>query len=300
MATFTTRLYQSKSDYLLMTSLLAEWLAVHGPPAYVTSGEMDWWRTRAIGKGTLTNTRMWFDSAGKLASFAWMKGNNLDLLSHPVRRAAEQEVIAWAEEKVRALPADEEGLQRLNTWCLTHDTSRHTLLTRLEYQRTDDFYNFYYCSLEEPLPQPPLPPGYSLRPLKGTQEFQARVDLHRAAFEPSSFTLYKFRQMIHFPSYKPELDLVIEAPGGALAAFCLIWWDERNQHGAIEPMGVHPNYRGMGLARAVVGGALDVLRKRGAKSASVYCWHEDAAANHVYELSGLRALDRAYRWEKAV
>ena len=59
-----------------------------------------------------------------------------------------------------------------------------------------------------------LPDGYRIRSLRGPQEFEARVALHRAAFTPSRMTVAKYERLLTVPHYRFEDDLVVEAPDG--------------------------------------------------------------------------------------
>ncbi len=41
------------------------------------------------------------------------------------------------------------------------------------------------------------------------------------------------------------------APDGTYAACCIVWHDEVNRVGHLEPLGTHPDYRRMGLATQI-------------------------------------------------
>jgi GNAT superfamily N-acetyltransferase len=51
--------------------------------------------------------------------------------------------------------------------------------------------------------------------------------------------------------YEQDLDLVVEAPDGTLAACCIAWWDPAAGCAEIEPLGVAPDHRRRGLATAM-------------------------------------------------
>jgi GNAT superfamily N-acetyltransferase len=70
--------------------------------------------------------------------------------------------------------------------------------------------------------------------------------------------------------YRTALDWVVEAPDGRFAAQCLIWLDERNAVGELEPVGTLPEFRREGLARAVCLAALHAAHHAGAREAVVY------------------------------
>jgi GNAT superfamily N-acetyltransferase len=63
---------------------------------------------------------------------------------------------------------------------------------------------------------------------------------------------WRQRTLVH-PDYQPGLDLVVVAPNGELAAFCIGWFHTSGPggkpSGQIEPMGVHPIYRQLGLSK---------------------------------------------------
>ena len=51
--------------------------------------------------------------------------------------------------------------------------------------------------------------------------------------------------------YDQSRDLVVEAPDGTLAACCIAWWDPAARCAEIEPLGVLPEHRRLGLATAM-------------------------------------------------
>jgi mycothiol synthase len=79
---------------------------------------------------------------------------------------------------------------------------------------------------------------------------KALVALHRAAFGTDHMTAAERRAMMSAPDYDPELDLVVVAPDGRLAGFCVcgIPVEEnavtRRNEGYADPVGVHPAFQG--------------------------------------------------------
>jgi mycothiol synthase len=59
--------------------------------------------------------------------------------------------------------------------------------------------------------------------------------------------------------------MVITEDGHAVA-FCVVWPDEVNQVGLLEPVGVHPDFHRQGLGRAVVSEGLRRLQACGTVS----------------------------------
>ncbi len=96
------------------------------------------------------------------------------------------------------------------------------------------------------MPEAPLPPGFHIRPLAGAGEIDAYVALHQAVFQSKSMNSEWRQRTLQRAEYEPDLDLVVEAPNGQLAAFCIGWLDRSRAYGKpagqIEPMGVHADF----------------------------------------------------------
>ena len=142
----------------------------------------------------------------------------------------------------------------------------------------------------------PVPDGYRMRALRGPEEFEARVALHRAAFPTSRLTTAKYERLLTVPHYRLEDDLVVEAPDGSLAAYALTWWDQDGRVGELEPVGTHPDHQRRGLSRAVVAAAVERLHGRGATLVQVYSDAAEAPAEALYASVGFQhhATHRRY------
>ncbi len=145
-----------------------------------------------------------------------------------------------------------------------------------------------------PVASAPLPAGFSLRPLAGAAEVEAYVALHREVFQSMSMTAdWRHRTLLR-SEYAPELDLVVEAPDGRLAAFCIAWFSRHGfdgqPAGQIEPLGVHPDFRRQGLGRAVLLAAVRRLHERGAETIYVETDKERDAAMQLYHAGGFAVL----------
>ena len=121
--------------------------------------------------------------------------------------------------------------------------------------------------LAESPPLPDLPNGYAIRPLRGLAEVDAYVRLHQAAFGSDKMTRDWRERSLKHPFYRPEIDLVVVNPDDQPVGFCVCW--VLDGIGQIEPLGVHPDYQGMGLGRALEAAALGVMWEQGAKKIRV-------------------------------
>ncbi len=159
-----------------------------------------------------------------------------------------------------------------------------------------------YVIFEQPLGElplvPALPEGFTLRQLHGEAETEAYAALHRAAFASDSMTASWRARTLRMPQYQPDLDLVISAPDGALAAFCVGWLAPTQRIAQIEPFGVHPDYRRLGLGHVLLLEMLKRFKLHGAERAFVETKLERDSARHAYEAVGFRQTHLVLRSER--
>src|SRR6266542_3717626 len=140
----------------------------------------------------------------------------------------------------------------------------------------------------------PVPNGFRIRPLKGTDEVDAYVALHRAVFQSESMTSAWRERTLRHPAYQPDLDLVVVDAEEQLAGFCIGWYTPRGPDGQpagqIEPMGIRADVRGRGLGKALLLDCLHQLRSAGATSLFVETDNDRATAFSHYQAVGFRVL----------
>jgi mycothiol synthase len=139
-----------------------------------------------------------------------------------------------------------------------------------------------------------------VRNVRGPEEAEARIAVHRDAFAPSRMNMLYYGTATRMPTYRRDLDLVAEAPDGSFAAFCIVWFDELNKMGVFEPVGCHSEHRRRGLASAVMLEGLRRLRELRAVTAHVSSLAGNEASEALYESLGFHALDRNERWERTL
>ena len=131
-------------------------------------------------------------------------------------------------------------------------------------------------------------------------DFESRAAAHRSAFAPSRFSADAYASVRASWPYRQDLDCVVEAPDGSIAAFSLAWLDEVNGVGELEPVGTHADHQDRGLGRAVNLFALQRLRDEGARTAIVACRGDDAhpVPARLYESIGFREVWRTLPFRK--
>ncbi len=292
----TFRNFQSEQDYAGMRRLLMQIYELSGPLVYCTVGDLDWWRSTKDDPRAIEQARLALDEREEVVGIAWPGDNQVDIMVHPAHRELEEGMLAWAEERHFAKHGAEQPV--LTARAYEQDAARVALLHRRGYERGTTYYSTKVQALNRPLPEPSLPSGYRIRHVNGEDDLDRRVAVHRDAFAPSRMTVAKHRRVMASPTYRPELDLVVVAPDGDFAAYCLVWLDEHNQIGVFEPVGCHSAYRRQGLTKAVLLEGLRRLQVLGAQTAYVIGLGGAVAATRLYESAGFHEIGRDYGWTK--
>jgi predicted N-acetyltransferase YhbS len=279
-------------DLRELQRLVQEAWALVGPKNERHVGDVAWAATHISGREPEWRRRLWEDG-GRLVAYGWLfLPATLDWQLHPHRLELLDDVLDWFEETA----TDDE----LETSALADDAEAIDRLRARGYEEAHDEPWFAYLVRDlDDVAQPEPPAGYVLRTVTEA-DVERRVDVHRAAWEPSRFTVESYRAVRATWPYREELDCVAEAPDGSFASYALVWLDDENRVGELEPVGTRPGERQRGLARAVNLYALQQLRDAGAERAIVMC-RGDAAypvPKLLYDSVGFRQHTRGLTFRK--
>ena len=154
-----------------------------------------------------------------------------------------------------------------------HCTSEH-ILERLGYQPVTTPGMLYTTrSLNEPIPDKPLPEGFSMRPVAGEHEAGLVAEVHNGAFRPK-WDAEQYLAVMRTPGFQINHELVVVAPDGRFAAFVIIWLDPISRTGLFEPVGCHRDFQRRGLTSALMYEGMRRMRAAGMETAIV-CYHAD-------------------------
>ncbi|MGH2502340.1 MAG: GNAT family N-acetyltransferase [Ktedonobacterales bacterium] len=265
------------------------------------------WRLSSPAIHAGGDAAFWQDESGRIVGLAaWQYyWATLDFFIRPElsgsdRQAVEDALFAWAEQRFRERDAERGRPLPYAVEYRDGDLERRQFVKAHGFTLSDDEHGYiqFEHTLDGLAPVPALPAGFTLRPLGGVQEAAAYAELHRAAFQSDSMTTEWRERVIRTPQHRPDLDLVIAAPDGALAAFCVGWYAPTRRIGQVEPMGVHPDYTRLGLARTLLLELLRRFRALGAKMATVETYLERSPARATYQAVGFREAHTVRRLEK--
>ena len=187
--------------------------------------------------------------------------------------------------------ARQSGQAAIEVSAWDHDRELLAALALRGYEISGMYGHELVCELVDEPSAPRLPPGFSMRWLEPELD-AVYVALHRAAWStraPSDYDAGMHASVTSMPDFERELVPIIAAPDGTLAAYCIAWFDPRTQTVEIEPLGTHPEYRRLGLGRAIVEEVKRRSAARGARSVMVWGGHNYEVAIHMYESAGLRS-----------
>ncbi len=265
-------------------------------------GDLAWQRHVVTGDPAVA---LWARVDGAVVAWGWMSSpGHLDLHVDPRRPDLAAEVLDWFAD---AASGDQHTVTVM-------DTDRHVtaMLAARGYHRLTDQPFFTHCvrDLDQTLPTVGVPDGYRVRAVR-PDEAAPRAAAHRAAWRParigtmlvpprdlgdapSGMTTDRYQAVMNTWPYRPDLDQVVEAPDGTIAAFALGWLDAINQVGELEPVGTDPVHGRHGLGTAVSLACLHALRAAGATRAVVYPRGDPAypVPGHLYHRLGFRPTAR--------
>jgi mycothiol synthase len=235
-------------------------------------------------------TRIWKD-ANHLVGFAFVdEYNNLWFETETGSASLDEletEIVGWGVICVQRRNAEKGTAHTLDCTCQATDSRRIHLLKKHGFTPEPVRSLGYLRSLDQPIIASPLPAGFSIRCVKGTDEVEQLVALHRAAFGTDHMSLEYRLAMMSTSQYIRELDLVAVAPNDELAAFCVCGFDDPHRNiGYTDPIGTHPSYQRLGLGKALISAGLLALKNGGANTVRLGTSSANIAMQSLAERAG--------------
>jgi ribosomal protein S18 acetylase RimI-like enzyme len=270
-------------------------------------GELAWiWGKGRALYGATWPRRLWF-AGDELVAWGWaflprrvrrddgsvteVTGAALSYQVHPGHTELVDEVIGWydgvapgLERTVSPTTAEEFALDRWAAHGYATDVAA--------LGDTGDWTQLNERDLTE-VEQPVLPAGFRFRTAEEAGP-EAAVRAHVDAWTPSAYTAQSYDDVRQTAAYRGDLHVLVEAPDGTMASSAIMWFDEANKTVEFEPVGTHPDYRRLGLARAMMLHAMHRARAAGATHATVVCLGAPGhpRARGLYYGVGFRELSR--------
>lgn len=220
------------------------------------------------------NIGLWFDNRQRLVAWAALQTPfwTIDYVCHPEAETnLHPEILAWADRRARVIMNTGHGHPAWFVMAFPGQGSRIRDLENAGFKCQSNMGDASWSkvlmrrSSRAPVKVYEPRSVFIVRPLTGEKEVKDYVELHRSVFESKNMTIDWRTRILNHPDYLPKLDLVVEAPGGRLAAFCVCWFDKHSMAGHVEPLGCHKDFRQYALGRVVLSEGLRRLQSLGAQ-----------------------------------
>lgn len=313
--TFASRPPTPSGDLAVIAALAARSEAVD---------RLDAWSSEQALAGIFTqpdldpqrDLRLWLDDQGQAIAFAMLNPiANEQLLDGflwmPVlpelrHTTLADTVISWASERLRQIGVERGMATRLLTSANDADSGRISLLAGHGFRPIRSYLRMER-PLAGPVDLPQLPTGFTLRTVAGDHEAAAWVELFNQSFVDHwnfhPLTVERLRALWAEALYRRDLDLVVVAPDGSLAAFCGcdINPDDADGAGWISVLGTRRGYRNQGLGRAMLLAGLAALRSAGSHVARLLVDSESlTGATRLYAVTGFVEARRSIQMARPV
>jgi len=301
------RNYQSEEDYWCIREFLREVSMLNNCHDFAWSLlRWDYWRWHVnenIFHFDLREVVTLWELNGQIVAMVNPDGDGEAFFQiHPAFRddVAMSEMLDVAEEKLPKIKNNDK--KELIVWVNAADDLTKNLFTERGYSRSKFLAEYMRRRLfSKPIPDSTTPSGYNVRALGDESELPARSWISWKAFHPEEpdekyqgWEWYKNIQRV--PLYRRDLDIVVVAENGELAAFCTVWFDDVTRTAVFEPVGTHPHDQKRGLGKAVMSEGLRRAQRLGATQATVSSY--SVGAHALYESMGFTEVDLLEPWIK--
>ena len=213
----------------------------------------------------------------------------------------EQEIIEWIEKHCLKNRIDSNKSETLRIISVEGNKSREKLLRKFGYQREEIAGYIRVRHLDSPIPEFSCPKGFKIRNIEDLSDYTQVAALIRLIFGHGEwFNTGILEEIAESSFYKKELDLVAVEPDGKIVSFCTFRMDPASKITNLEPMGTHPDYRRLGLAKALI---TEGLKRTMMFKPSLFYIGGAAntpAANQLYETTGYTEKLAEICWIKII
>ncbi|NJD57800.1 MAG: hypothetical protein C3F13_18275 [Anaerolineales bacterium] len=149
-------------------------------------------------------------------------------------------------------------------------------------------------SLEDPIPNLPIPAGYQVRELK-KEELPDRAAVEREVWQPwtvGNVSDDDYLRLTRLPGYIGDLDVVSLTSEGVIASQVNNWIDPLNHIGDQGPVGAREQYRRQGLTRLALLESLRRMKSYGMERVCISTGISNTPARNLYESIGFRVVNQ--------
>ena len=220
---------------------------------------------------------------------------------HPDYTSVEREIVLWIGDRIREMKTDKHDKIEYRFVVNDYNEERIALLSELGFQKSEIEGVNQVRPTDLPVPEYQLPNGYTIRNAVIEKDFLKYQTVQKAVF-PHIRTMSKKLLQIYCTAsfYHEDLDVVAVDPDGNFAAFCTARLDPVSRIAELEPVGTHPEYRKLGLAKAVICESLVRLERYRPSAIVILGAAPTEGANRLYESVEFENKGARHIWHKKV
>lgn len=296
-----TRGYQPVNDFQLVMDFLRE--------TYAETGSLQNWfpsRFENSREEMAKDTRIWEEmkEGQREPRIVAMANPEIKyqyfIQIHPDFYFLEEEIIRWIEEYSIAMKPDSRALN-ISIVVLEGNPAREVALREREWQKGSVYGILRLRSVDDPIPDYMVPDGFKIRSVRPDKDFDRIADGIRVVFGHGEwFTGEILRGISQASFYRENLDLVVVAHDGSIASFCTFRIDPLSGITELEPMGTLPEYRRLGLAKALLSEGFKRLKEYNPTLLHIGGAPDTPEANRLYEVTGFTKAYNYIFWHKMV
>jgi ribosomal protein S18 acetylase RimI-like enzyme len=212
----------------------------------------------------------------------------------------EEEVVGWIVEYCATQRTSREEL-KVSIVALEENPAREAALRENGFERGKAYGIFRLRDVDTPVPDFSPPEGYVIRSVRPEEDFDRIAAAIRVVFGHGEwFTGEVLEKLFRASFYRGDLDLVAVAPSGDIASFCTFRIDPLSRVTELEPMGTLPEYRRMGLAKALLFEGFRRLARYDPTLLYIGGAADTPEANRLYEVTGFTERYDYYHWHKTI
>jgi len=226
---------------------------------------------------------------------------NYYIHTHPEYHFLDEEILHWIVKKGRHVKQNNYQDLHINIFALGTDDDLKVQLRRHEFRNLGLYAYNRTRPLTLPNPEYTLPNGFKIKHIEGIEYYPNVKEVMAAVFPHcKTMTENRFKLFTSASFYKKDLDLVVVAPDETFAAFCTVRMDPVSRIAEFEPVGTHPNYRKLGLGKALLCEGIQRLRKYDPTMICISGAATTEAANRLYDSIGFVEKVEVLQWQKAI
>jgi len=220
---------------------------------------------------------------------------------HPDHAFLEEEIVRWIEDRCASLKPDPDREQKLSIVTLDGNPVREALLRERGFKKGAVYGILRVRPVDAPIPDFAPPEGFKIRSVVKETDFEEIDKAVRVIFGHGEwFTADVLEGIASLSFYREDMDLVAVAPDGSIASFCTFRVDPPSGITELEPMGTHPDYRGLGLAKALLCEGFRRLRRYNLTLLYIGRAADSPAANRLYDSTGFYEENAYHYWSKTI